>query len=121
MKHKLSLRHWAFLSVNDKKNAVGHIESTFNLTGEVSVARGIDNVDFVIVIEDRSLFCGNCNSPLMFLVHGIHNKRLRHFRLIIAKGVGLFQETINKRGLTMVNVSDNRNISNSVFIHKCIF
>ena len=36
--------------------------------------------------------------------------------LVGAKGAGLFQETIHERGLAMINVRDDRDVSNVLHI-----
>ncbi len=43
--HELGLRHRAFGGIGQENHAIRHVEDTFNLTPEISVARGVDNVD----------------------------------------------------------------------------
>ena len=49
--------------------------------------RRINNIDFVITIVHRRLLGGDGNTTLALLIARIHNQRLRHFRLIVAKRI----------------------------------
>lgn len=82
------------------------------------MARGVNDVNLVTIIVDRSLFRGNRNSPLVFLVHTIHDQSLGHFRLIFAKSMRLLQKAVDKGSLPVVDVSDNGNVSNLIFWHN---
>ena len=46
--NELGLRHSALESVNDQHNAVYHFKDTLNLAAEISMARGVDNVDLYV-------------------------------------------------------------------------
>ena len=80
---------------------------------------GVNDVNFVIIPIYRRLLRGNSDAAFVLLVATVHNKRLRHFGLIRPKGVALFQETINQRRFSVVDVSDNSNVANVFWIfHK---
>ena len=50
LQHEARLRHGALGRVDQQQNAVDHLQNTLDLTGEVGVARGVDNVDLVVFI-----------------------------------------------------------------------
>ena len=79
------------------------------------MAWSINNVDFVTIVKDCSLFCGNRDATLVFLVHGVHDQSLGHFGLVVAEGVRLFQKSINKSRLAVVDMGDNCNVSDELF------
>ena len=79
-----------FLGVNDKKDAVCHVEGAFYFTTKVSVTRGINNVNSIIVVLDGRYLGGNSNAAFPLLVTTIHNELLAHFGLVIPEGLGLF-------------------------------
>ena len=51
--HKLGLRHRAFKGVNKKQHTINHLQDTLYLTAKVGMAGCIDNVDFMVFIDDR--------------------------------------------------------------------
>ena len=55
-KHKSCLRHTALKRIDKEQNAVNHCQNTLNLTAEIGVARGINDIDFCVLIMDRSVF-----------------------------------------------------------------
>ena len=52
LEHKPGLRHTALECVHKQEHPVGHIQHPFHLTTEVTVARGVDYIDFDILIYD---------------------------------------------------------------------
>ena len=84
------------------------------------MARSINDVDFVIVIINRGLLGSDSDAALVFLVHGIHDQSLRHFRLIITKSARLFQKTIDQGSFAMVDVSNNCNVADVCNVHLSI-
>ena len=122
LEYKLRLRHRAFLGINNQKHTIRHIERALNLARKIGVAWGIDDIDFVAVIINRSLLGGDRNTALMLLVTRVHNQRLAHLGLILAESMALLEERINKRRLAMVDVRNNRYISDFTFIvHNAFF
>lgn len=115
LEDEFSLRHWAFLGVNDEEDAVGHVEGALDFAREISVAWGIDDVDFVAVVVDGGLLRGDSDATLVLLVHGVHDERLRHLGLIVAESVRLLQKSIDESGFTMVDVSNNGDVTNIIY------
>src|SRR5207253_7134900 len=49
-KDELRLWHWAFLGINDQDTTVRHVQGALNLTREVGVTRGVNNVNTIIIV-----------------------------------------------------------------------
>jgi hypothetical protein len=63
------------------------------------------------VLHSRHL-SGDGDTALFFLVTTVHDQILAHLSLVVAEGLGLLEQAIDKRSLAMVNVGNNSNISN---------
>ena len=116
LQDKLRLWHWTFLSIDYQNDTVRHVERTFHLARKVGVAWRIDNVDFITVVINRGLFCGNGNTAFMFLIARVHNERLTHFRLVVTESVALLQKRIHQGSFTVVDVRNNRDVAKLTFI-----
>ena len=116
--NKASLWHRAFSCVNQKQCTVGHLQNTLYLAAEVSVARGINNVDLDALVLNRDILCQNSNSALTLLIVGVQNSLLN--LLVLAECIGCLKHLVNHGGFTVVNVSDDSNISDVVLTHKSL-
>ena len=116
--NKASLWHRAFSCVNQKQCTVGHLQNTLYLAAEVSVARGINNVDLDALVLNRDILCQNSNSALTLLIVGVQNSLLN--LLVLAECIGCLKHLVNHSGFTVVNVSDDSNISDVVLTHKSL-
>jgi hypothetical protein len=76
------------------------------------VTRGINDINFYVVVDNRRVLGANGNATLAFLIHGIHNP-LAHL-VEISGSLGLLQHGINQGGFSVVNVSNNSDVSNVV-------
>ena len=56
----------AFGGVDEENDTVDHLERAFDLTAEVGVAWGINDVDLVVVIVEGGVFCKNRDAALFF-------------------------------------------------------
>ena len=71
---------------------------------------GVDDIDFIIVILERGVLCRNGNSALFFKIHGIHQTFSDLF--IGTESSCLFNQVIHESCLPVIDVRNNRNISN---------
>ena len=108
-KHEASLGHRSLSRVNEKNNAVNHLEDTLNLTAEVCVTGGVDNVDLYVLVVDSRIFCKYGNTSLTLEVVRVHNS-VFHL-LIFTVDTALTKHLVNESGLSVVNVSNDRNVS----------
>ena len=107
--HETGLRHRAVLSVNQQQNGVNHRHYAFNFAAEVGVARGIHDVDVVAVPVDGGVFRQNGNTALFLLVVGVHHALV--VELAALQSAGLTQEFVYQGGFTVVNVSNDGDVT----------
>jgi hypothetical protein len=69
----------------------------------------IDNIYSVIIPLDGRVFGQDGNSPLTLLIVGVHDS-FSPLAFSI-QGTGLLKETINQGGFTVVNVGNNRDVT----------
>ena len=116
--NKASLWHRTLGCVNQQKRTVSHLQNTLYLAAEVSVARGVNNVDFDALVLNRDVLCQNSNSALTLLIIGVQNSLLN--LLVLAECIGCLKHLVNHGGFTVVNVGDDSNISDVVLTHKSL-
>ena len=95
-------------------------ERSGHLVGEVHVAGRVDQVEYVFVAVVGMVGQPDCvgldRDPTLALeVHRVEHLRLHFARLECA---GHLQEPVRKRGLAVVNVRDDGEISDKTLIHE---
>ena len=108
--HEARLRHRAFHGVDEEQNAVDHREDAFDFAAEVRVPRGVDDVDVGPHVFDRAVLGENRDPAFAFEVVGVHHT-FGHL-LIVTEGARALQKAVHHRGLAVVNVRNDCNISN---------
>ena len=111
--NELRLRHWSFTGIDQYHHTIDHRQNAFDLTTEICVARGVDDVDPGILPDNAGALRQNRNAPFTFLVIRIH-RALRHL-LVGAKSTGLMQKAIDQGRLAMIDMRDNRDVAD---IHR---
>ncbi len=119
LEHEISLRHGAFLRVNQQKGAVGHFEHAFDLAAEIGVSGSVDDVHQVSAVFKGAVFRGNGDAALPLKVHGIH-EALGH-DLIVAEHAALFEKSVDQRGFPVVDMRDNGNVADITRVHETLF
>ena len=115
LQHEARLRHRALGGVDQQQDAVDHLENTLNLAGEVGVARGIDDIDLVIFIMNGGVLGQNRDAALALEIARVHHA-VGH-DLVFAVHTALLQHFIDQRRLTVVDMRDDRNVSDLVLRH----
>src|SRR5690606_40765847 len=105
------------LGVDQQEYAVNHRQNALHLAAEVGVARGVDDVDAVVIPLQGGVLGQDGNAAFLFLVVGIHHPL--DVAGAVAEGAGLLQELVYKGGLTVVDVGDNGDVAKA-FNHKSI-
>ena len=95
------------------QRAIDHVEDALHLAAEISVARGIDDVDARALPEDGGHLGQDGDAALALEIVGI--ERALGDALVLAEGAGLLQQAVDQRGLAMVDVSDDGDIAQ---LHK---
>ena len=73
------------------------------------MARRIDDVDLVVAIADGRILGHDRDAAFTFEVHRIHHAV--DDRLVFTMSARLLQHGIDKRGLAVVDVSDNGDVA----------
>ena len=107
--HELRLRQGPFRGVDENDGAVDHIEDPLDLTAEVGVAGRIDDVDARVLPQDARALGEDGDAPLALEIVGIHGA-LAH-PLVLAERAGLLQELVDQRGLAVVDVGNDCDVS----------
>ena len=68
LEDETGLGHAAFKRIDQQQDTVYHLEDTFDLTAEVSMAGGVDNVDFGAFIMERGVFRGDGDASFTFQI-----------------------------------------------------
>ena len=86
------------------------VERPLDLAAEVGVAGGVDQVDLDALPVDRGGLGEDGDAPLALLVVGVHDS-VDH-RLVGGEGAGGTQQRVDQRGLAVVDVGDERDVTN---------
>ena len=116
LKNEAGLGHRSFRRVDEKNYTVYHFENSLNFTAKVRVTWGVDYVYLGILIVNGGVFCKYGNSALTLKVARVHNSGYGF--LIFTVDSALFEHFVNKGGLSVVNVSNNCDISKIVAGHR---
>ncbi len=107
--HVARLRQRTFAGVHQQHHAVYHLQCAFHFAAEIAVAGGIDDVDLDVVVENRRVLRQDGDAALAFQFIAVHHALGVGF--IGAPGAALVQHGIDQRGLAVVNVRDDGDIT----------
>ena len=118
-KHETRLGLGALICVDDEQSAVGHVQHALDLTAEVGVARGVDDVDLHALVVDGDVLRQNGDAALTFLIIRVEHALLD--LLILAEHVGCAQKAVDHRGFAMVDVRDDCHVAKVFLLHLVFF
>ena len=107
--HELGLRHRAFRGIDQHQHPINHRQDAFDLTAEIGMAGGIDDVDPGIVPGHRGAFGQDGDAALTLEIVGVHRALLNS--LIVTEGSGLAKQNVDQGRLTVVDMSDNGDVA----------
>ena len=107
--HVAGLGQRAFGGVDEQQHPVDHRERTLDLAAEVRVAGRVDEVDLRVPPGDRRGLGQDRDAALALLVVRVHDAIDE--RLVGAEHAGGAQHRVDERGLPMVDVGDERDVS----------
>ncbi len=111
--HEPRLRHGAVHRVHQQQHRVHHRQDALDLAAEIGVARGVDDIDAVVVPLDGGVLRQDGDTALLFLVVGVHDPL---GALVLAvQGAGLLQQLVHQRGLAVVDVGDNGDVAKFLY------
>ena len=114
--HETSLRHRALCGIDQQDRTVYHAQNTFYLAAEVSVSRGINNIDLGVTVAYRCILCQDRDATFPFQIIGVHNTFCHC--LVFPEYTALFQHLVDQSCLTVVYVCDDSNISQILTNHN---
>ena len=112
LQHKAGLGHGALGGVHQQDHAVDHFQDALHLAAKISVARGIHNIDLIVLVMDGGILCQNGDAPLPLQVAGVHHPL--HRGLIFPVDAALLQHFVHQGGLAVVDVGNDRNVSDLI-------
>jgi hypothetical protein len=111
--HEPGLGQRAFARVDQQDHAVDHRQAAFHLAAEVGVAGGVDDVDGDRAVRrlaaDRGVLRQDGDALFPLQLAGVHDP-VDGFGTG-GEGAGLAQHGVDERGLAVVDVSDDRDVS----------
>ena len=114
VEHETGLGKRSFRRIDEENDSVRHIEHPFHLSAEIAVSRSVDDIDFYAAVVDADVFCKDRDPAFPFEIVAVEEAFV-HF-LIFAEQLCLFDDLIDKRGLPVVDMRNNRDISD--VLHK---
>ena len=106
---EFGLRHRAFSGIDQQDHAIDHRQDTLDLAAEIGVAGGVDDVDAGAFPFDAGGLGEDGDPAFALQIVGVHGALIHG--LIGAEGARLLEKLIDKRGLAVVDVSDDRDVA----------
>ena len=113
--HGLGLGLNASNGVEDSDSAVENAQAALDLSGEVDVARGVDDLDAVVgtvlLPEARGSSGGNGYATLLLLNHPVHGGSALMNLTDLVGLAGVVKNTLGRGGLTSIDVSHDADVT----------
>ena len=110
------MRQGALARVNQQKNAIHHLQRPLDFAAEVAVTGGVDNVDLHSLITNTGRLGENRDSALA--LESIRVEDTFHNLFIGPENAALPQHGIYQSRLSVIDVSDDRYVTNSIVRHN---
>jgi len=107
--HVAGLWHWSFGRIDQQDDPVDERQGALDLTTEVGVTGGVDQVDPNPFPLDRGRLRQDRDPSLSLLVVGVHHSV--HKFLVVGEHPRGAQHGIDQRGLAMVDMRDKRDVA----------
>ena len=108
-KYEARLRERTFGCVDEEESAVGHEQRTLDLSAEVGVARGVDDVDLRPLPANARVLRQDRDAALALQIVRVHHAVGDDF--VVAEGPRLAEHVIDQRGLPVVDVRHDGDIA----------
>ena len=109
-----------FLTVEHRHGAVEHTQAALHLDGEVDVARGVDDVDLVVVPEAGGRRGRDGDAALLLLLHPVHRGRAVVNLTDLVAHTGVVEDPLGRRGLAGVDVRHDADVADLVEVGQHI-
>ena len=107
--HEARLRQRALGRVDQQQHAVDHLQPALHLAAEVGVAGRVDDVELDAVVTDRGVLREDRDALLALEIHRVHHAVVDV--LVLAERAGLPEHGVHQRGLAVIDVGDDRDVS----------
>ena len=109
LEHKARLRHRPLGGVHKQKHAVDHFKYPLDLASEIGMSRRVDYIYLNALIIGRGVFCKYGYAAFALKRVAVHHPLLDH--LIVTEQTAEFEHLVHKRGLAVVDVCNNGDVS----------
>ena len=90
LQDETGLWHRTLVGIDDQQTAIDHAEHPLHLPAEISVTRGINNVDARLVVRDSGVLRQDCDAALALQIVGVHHAGGNRF--VVAEDARLSQQ-----------------------------
>ena len=116
--HEPRLGQGALRGVDEQKHAVHHLQRAFHFAAKVRMARRVHDVDLRVLVPHGRVLGHDGDAPLPLQVDIVHDPFLDPF--IVPEGAALAKQGVHERGLAVVNVGDDGDVSDVFFVHGTV-
>ena len=102
LQYEPRLGHGALEGVNQKQHAVAHVEHALYLAAEIGVARGVYNIDFVVLVLHRHILREDRDTAFAFQIVVVEDQVAGV--VVGTQQVSRHDHFIHERGLSVVYV-----------------
>ena len=100
------------MGVDHQQYAIDHFHNAFDFAAEIGMARRVHDIDAIAIPLKRGIFGANGDALFAFKIHRIHDALLDF--LIGAERPGLPQQLIYQRGLAVINVRNDAEVTDLI-------
>jgi hypothetical protein len=116
--HEARLGERALAGVDEQQHAVDHRQPALDLSAEVRVPGRVDDVDLRPAVAHGRVLGQDRDALLALEIARVHDAVLHV--LVLTEGPGLPQHRVDQRRLAMVDVRDDRHVTDvCAFCHTC--
>ena len=115
LQHEACLGHGTLEGIDEQQTAVGHVEHALHLAAEVRVARGVDDVDFRVLVVDRDVLGEDGDATLALQLVVVEHELA--CLLVVAEEITGQEHLVDQCCLAVVDVCDDCDIA-YVLLHK---
>ena len=107
--NKARLWQRTFRGVDEEHHAVDHVQRAFDLATEVRVTGRVDDVQAHVAEQNPCVLREDRDAAFALLIHAVH--RAIGDLFMRAESAALFEQRVDERGFAVVDVRDDRNVS----------
>ena len=118
LQHEARLGHRALEGIDQQQHAVAHVQHALDLAAEVGVARGVDDVDLIVLVDDRNVLREDRDAAFAFQVVVVQYEFAGRLG-VVPQDVSCQNHLVHECGFAVIDVGNNRNIAQ--FLHRNLF